>query len=97
MIQISNMDVDGKKVLDLCVEISDTYPLLIMIGNKGIVVSRHFNLAITEEYGIVAVMVFEARSFDDLLQKKVDVPNARARQLGIEKGMSVSEALKILA
>lgn len=97
MIAISSLKVNGLSCLGVKVELPDSPPLLLVIGQKGFVMCGFLNVDAAERLGVAAAMVSGVKSFDDLLNAQVKALTSKAKNLGVEVEMKGSEALKRMA
>ena len=97
LIYIEKIKIDGKTVLGLKVELSDSPPLLLMVGEKGFIMCGYLNVEVAERLQVAAAMVSGVRSFQDVLEAEIKAATSKARELGINLGMKGREALRKLA
>jgi uncharacterized protein YunC (DUF1805 family) len=97
MIAISSLKVNGLSCLGVKVELPDSPPLLLVIGQKGFVMCGFLNVDAAERLGVAAAMVSGVKSFDDLLNAQVKALTSKAKNLGVEVEMKGNEALKRMA
>ncbi len=71
-------------------------PLLILKGKKGYIMCGYLDVATADRVGDIAVRVSGVNTMDDLLKANVAIASSKASELGIEKGMPVSEVLQFL-
>ncbi|ODS39106.1 hypothetical protein BEH94_04305 [Candidatus Altiarchaeales archaeon WOR_SM1_SCG] len=71
-------------------------PLLLLIAEKGFIACGYLNIEIAEKIGDCACAVSGVKTFEDVLNAKIDVMTSRAKELGIVEGMPCSEALKLM-
>ena len=97
LIYIEKIKIDDKTVLGLKVELPDSPPLLLMVGEKGFIMCGYLNVEVAERLQVAAAMVSGVRSFQDVLEAEIKAATSKARELGISLGMKGREALKKLA
>lgn len=93
MISIMPVRVNGKSCQGLRVDLPASPPLLLIIAEKGFVMCGFLNIEAAEKLGIVAAVVSEVKSFEDVLNAQVKAVTSKAKSLGVEAGMKGSEAL----
>lgn len=71
-------------------------PLLILKGKKGYVMCGYLDISTADRVGDIAVRVSGVNTLDDLLNSSVAIASSKATELGIEKGMPLSEVLQFL-
>jgi uncharacterized protein YunC (DUF1805 family) len=94
MIGIMSLKVDGKACLGVKVELPDSPPLLLVIAEKGFVMCGFLNIDAAEKMNVAAAVVSGVKSFEDVLNAQVKAVTSKAKSLGVEAGMSGTEALK---
>ena len=97
LIYIEKIKIDDKTVLGLKVELPDSPPLLLMVGEKGFIMCGYLNVEVAERLQVAAAMVSGVKSFQDILEAEIKAATSKARELGISLGMKGREALKKLA
>jgi len=71
--------------------------LIILRGSKGYVMCGYLNLKVAQKFKDAAIKIVGVSSIKDALSSKVFALTSQARKLGIRKGQSLKEALKIIA
>ena len=97
LIYIEKIKIDDKTVLGLKVELPDSPPLLLMVGEKGFIMCGYLNVEVAERLQAAAAMVSGVKSFQDVLEAEIKAATSKAREMGISLGMKGREALKKLA
>ena len=97
LIYIEKIKIDDKTVLGLKVELPDSPPLLLMVGEKGFIMCGYLNVEVAERLQVAAAMVSGVRSYQDVLEAEIKAATSKAREMGISLGMKGREALKKLA
>ena len=97
LIYIEKIKIDDKTVLGLKVELPDSPPLLLMVGEKGFIMCGYLNVEVAERLQVAAAMVSGVKSFQDVLEAEIKAATSKARELGINLGMKGREALRKLA
>jgi len=94
MIDVSSLKVNDKTCLGLRVDLPDSPPLLLIIAEKGFVMCGFLNMEAAERLGVAAAMVSGVKTFDDVLNAQVKAATSKAKNLGVETGMTGLDALK---
>ncbi|MCS7131838.1 MAG: DUF1805 domain-containing protein [Hadesarchaea archaeon] len=95
MIQEREVRVGERKALGIRVELPEA-PLLLLVAPKGYVMCGYLNVETAERLGQAAAVVTGVRSLEEMLEARVTRATKKARELGIEEGMSGREALKLM-
>ena len=93
MLEIQQLELRGGTALGVRVELPRA-PLVLVRARKGFAMCGYLNLEAVDRAGEVAVRVTGVRNFEDVLQAKVAGVSQKARELGINEGMSGREALE---
>ncbi|RLI13617.1 DUF1805 domain-containing protein [Candidatus Bathyarchaeota archaeon] len=91
---VGQVDVDGRKILAVKVELPGSPPLLLLVAEKGFVMCGYLNIEVAERLGVAAAMVSGVRTFEDVLEAPIRALTSKARELGVKEGMKGREALK---
>jgi len=67
--------------------------IIVLIGEKGMIVCRNFDIAALEQRGVAAARVQGITSFAEALSAPIESCTAQARQLGVVEGMKGEDAL----
>jgi len=94
LICIEKVKVNEKSVLGLKVELPNSPPLLLMVGEKGFVMCGYLNMEVAEKLQVAAAMVSGVKSFQDVLESEIKAATSKAKELGINIGMKSQEALQ---
>ena len=97
MINISSVKVGSKVFSGIKVDLPESPPLVLIIGEKGFVMCGFLNAEAAEKFSVAAAVVSGVKSFEDVLNAQVGVVTSKAKGLGVEAGMKGSEALKHLS
>jgi uncharacterized protein YunC (DUF1805 family) len=95
MIEVEMLDVGGKKLLGLKVNLPNA-PLLLLIHEKLVVGCGYISAEAMERVGNAACVVRGVRSFQDMLSAEIAELTSKAEEYGLRSGMKVEEALKML-
>jgi len=94
MINVTQLRIDGKAALGLKVDLPDSPPLLMIIGQTGFVMCGFLNMEAADKVNVAAAMVSGVKNFDDVLEAEVKAATTRAQAKGVKPGMKGKEALK---
>lgn len=67
--------------------------IIVLIGEKGMVMCRNFDIAALEQRGIAAARVQGITSFEEMLSHPIESCTTQAKQLGVSEGMRGEDAL----
>ncbi len=95
MIQIEQIKVGDNLCLGLRVDIKPA-PLLLIIGEKGVLACGFLNIEASEKLGMAAAVVTGVRTFEDVLKAEVKGLTTEAEKLGIKVGQKGIDALSYL-
>lgn len=70
------------------------YPLLALRAEKGFIMCGYLDTGAAETLGDAAAKVKGVQTFEDMLQAPVVEVTAKARELGVEPGMTGKEVLE---
>ena len=70
--------------------------IIVLIGKKGIIVCRNFDITALEQRGVAAARVQGITSFEEVLRAPIESCTTQARQLGVVPGMKGEDALSRL-
>jgi len=96
MIHTAPVKIDDKIATGLRVDLPDSPPLVMIVGNTGFVMCGFLNVEAAEKLNVTAAMVSGVRNSDDMLKAGVKAVTARARRKGITIGMKGKDAVKLL-
>lgn len=71
--------------------------LIILKGSKGYVMCGYLNLKVAERFNDVAAKIIGVSTIKEALKAQVNSCTRFARKLGIYKGQSIKDVLKIIA
>jgi len=97
MINVTTIKIDGKSCTGMRVDLPDSPPLLLVIGEKGFVMCGFLNMESAEKLGVAAAVVSGVKTFEDVLNGQVKAVTSKAKTLGLEVGMKGTDALKHLS
>ncbi len=96
MFEIDKFDFDGKSFQGVKSTMPGGPPLLLIKGEKGLVMCGYLNAEVAERIGLAAAIVSGVSSFDDVLNATVKVATSKAKELGVEPGMIVKDVISKL-
>ena len=96
MVEIKQVEVDGKMALGLKVELPESPPLLVVVGKRGFIMCGFLNVEVAEKLQVAAAMVSGVKDFQDVLEAEIKAATSKAKELGVNLGMKGKEALKKL-
>jgi len=97
MIEVKQIKLNKGAVLGIKIMKDEKGPLVVLIkAEKGFIVCSNFNMKALEEKGVVAARVAGINSIETALETNVVEVTSKAKDLGIEVGMPVKEALEKL-
>jgi len=96
MIDVTPLKIDDEVAMGLKVELPDSPPILIIIGQTGFVMCGFLNMDTAEKLNVTAAMVSGVRNFDDVLRAEIKAATSKAKIKGIRIGMKGKEAVKLL-
>ena len=94
MISITSVKAGEKTCLGVKVDLPDSPPLLLILGEKGFVMCGFLNVEAAEKVSVAAAMVSGVKTFDDVLNAEVKAATSKAKSMGVEAGMKGADALK---
>lgn len=97
LIYIEKIKIDEKVAFGLKVELPNSPPLLLMVGEKGFVMCGYLNMEVAEKLQVAAAMVSGVKNFQDVLEAEVKAATSKAKELGVNPGVKGREAIKKLA
>ncbi|MGQ9721704.1 MAG: YunC family protein [Candidatus Jordarchaeum sp.] len=95
MINIEQIRVGDNICLGLKVDLKPA-PLLLIIGERGILACGFLNIEASEKLGIAAAVVTGVRTFEDVLNAEIKKLTTEAEKLGVRVGQKGKEALSYL-
>jgi uncharacterized protein YunC (DUF1805 family) len=67
--------------------------IIVLLGKKGMLVCRNFDIAALEQRGVAAARVQGITSFEEMLGASIEAYTAQAKQLGVTEGMKGEDAV----
>ena len=96
MIKVSPLGIGEKTAMGLRVELPNSPPLLMIIGQTGFVGCGFINIDAAEKLNVAAATVTGVKSFEDVLNAEVKAVTSKAQTEGVRVGMKGKEAVKLL-
>jgi uncharacterized protein YunC (DUF1805 family) len=96
MFEIEKFEFDGKFFHGIKSTIPNGPPLLLIKGEKGIVMCGYLSLEVAEQIGLVAAIVSGVNSFSDVLNASIKKSTIKAKEIGVEPGKKVKEVISKL-
>ena len=96
MININPLKIGGKTAVGVRVDLPESPPLLLVIGETGFVMCGFLNMDVAEKLNVTAAMVSGVKDLSDVLKAEVSAVTSEAREKGIKTGMSGKDAIKRL-
>jgi len=95
-VRVKLLDVEGKKLLGVEIELPNAPPLVLIRGDEGFVMCGYLNINVAESLGLIAARVTGVRSVEEMLEKDIGEVTSKAESRGIHRGLKVREVLKLL-
>jgi len=97
MIEVTPIKIDEKTALGLRVELPESpAPLVMIIGQKGLICCGFLNMDAAEKLNVTAAMVSGVKNFNDVLNAEVRATTSKAQAHSIKVGMKGKDALERL-
>ncbi|MEM0302806.1 MAG: DUF1805 domain-containing protein [Archaeoglobaceae archaeon] len=93
LITVELLEIKGKRVLGLKVDLPKA-PLLLIICGEIVIGCGYISVEAMEKLGNCACVVRGVRSFEDMLNAEISELTSKAEKLGARKGMRVRELLE---
>jgi uncharacterized protein YunC (DUF1805 family) len=91
MINVTSLKIADKVAIGLKVELPNSRPLLMIIGQTGFVMCGFLNMDAAEKLNVVAAMVSGVEKFEDVLGAEIEAATSKAKIKRIKVGMKVKE------
>jgi len=96
MIHTTSLRINGKTAMGLKVDLPDSPPLVMIIGQTGFIMCGFLNMEAAEKLNVAAATVSGVRNFDDVFEAEVKAVTSKAERKGIKVGMKGRDAVKLL-
>lgn len=96
MIDVSPLKIGDKTALGLRVELPNSPPLVIIIGQTGFVGCGFINMEAAEKLDVAAATVTGVKTFDDVLNAEIRAVTSKAQAKGVRVGMKGKDAVELL-
>ncbi|MGC8646811.1 MAG: YunC family protein [Thermoplasmata archaeon] len=93
--EIENIRLDNGNAMGLRWNLGNAY-LLIIKREKGYLMCGYLNMEIANRVGDIAGIVSGVSTFDEMLEKPVNVLSKKAIETGIKPGINGKEFLELL-
>jgi uncharacterized protein YunC (DUF1805 family) len=95
MIEVSPLRIGEKTAVGLRVELPDSPPLLMIIGQIGFVGCGFINIEAAEKLNAAAATVAGVKNFEDVLYAEVKAATSKAQEKGARVGMKGKEVMNL--
>ena len=95
MVKYKKIKIGGKYIEAVCVGLLSKNFILLR-GAKGYIMCGYLNLKVARKFKDVAVKITGVSSIEDALKATVHSCTPQAGKLGIYKGQSIKDVLKII-
>jgi uncharacterized protein YunC (DUF1805 family) len=96
MIHTTPLKINDKTATGLKVDLPDSPPLVMIIGQTGFIMCGFLNMEAAEKLNVAAATVSGVKNFDDVLEAEVKAVTSKAERKGIKVGMKGRDAVKLL-
>jgi uncharacterized protein YunC (DUF1805 family) len=96
VINMTPLKINDKVAVGLRVDLPDSPPLLLIVGQTGFVMCGFLNIDVAEKVNVAAAMVSGVKTFDDVLAADIKAVTSKAQMKGIKVGMKGEDAVKLL-
>jgi uncharacterized protein YunC (DUF1805 family) len=86
----------GQKSIEALLVKLQSKNLILLKGSRGYVMCGYLNLKVAEKFKDIAIKIVGVSTINDALKTNVHSYTSSAKRLGIYKGQSVKDALKII-
>ncbi len=93
MFTLKSFNVDGKVVVGLKVDVLNP-PLLLIIGEKGILSCGYFDIKTAEKFNAPVAVVRGVKNFEDMWSAEIQDLTISASRLGVVKGEKGENTIK---
>jgi uncharacterized protein YunC (DUF1805 family) len=96
MIHTTPLKINDKTATGLKVDLPDSPPLVMIIGQTGFIMCGFLNMEAAEKLNVAAATVSGVKNFEDVLEAEVKAVTSKAERKGIKVGMKGRDAVKLL-
>ena len=96
MIHTTLLRINDKTATGLKVNLPDSPPLVMIIGQTGFIMCGFLNMEAAEKLNVAAATVSGVKNFEDVLEAEVKAVTSKAERQGIKVGMKGRDAVKLL-
>jgi len=94
MLEVCIVEAEGRSLLGVKLNLKP--PLLLLIYKEVLFCCGYFSIEAMERFGKAACIVRGVSNFEEMLNSSISDVSSKALELGIERGMAVREALKLI-
>lgn len=95
-VRVKQVEVDGKRLTGVEIDLPNAPPLIILRGEKGFAMCGYLDMSVVDKLGLIAVKVSGVRSVEDMLEKQISSVSVKARENGLREGLRVRDIIKNL-
>ena len=96
MIHTTPLKINDKTATGLKVDLPDSPPLVMIIGQTGFIMCGFLNMEAAEKLNVAAATVSGVKNFEDVLEAEIKAVTSKAERKGIKVGMKGRDAVKLL-
>ncbi len=93
MIDVTPVQVKGKTATGLRVDLPDSPPLVLIIGQTGFVGCGFINIEAAERLKVAAAIVSGVKNYEDVLNAEIKAATSKAQSQGVKAGMKGTDAI----
>ena len=93
MIDVTPIQIKDKTATGLRVDLPDSPPLVLIIGQTGFVACGFINIEAAERLNVAAATVSGVKTYDDVLNAEIKAASSKAQSQGVKAGMKGKDAV----
>lgn len=93
LVSVKQLDAGGRNILGVEIQLPNSPPLVLVMGEKGFVMCGYLNIEAAERAGAIAARVVGVKSAEEVLEKEIVEATSKARENGITPGRKVRDVL----
>jgi len=93
MIDVTPIQIKNKTATGLRVDLPDSPPLVLIIGQTGFVGCGFINIEAAEILNVAAATVTGVKNYDDVLNAEIKAATSKAQAQGVKAGMKGKDAI----
>lgn len=93
MIDVTPIQIKDKTATGVRVDLPDSPPLVLIIGQKGFVGCGFINIEAAERLNVAAATVSGVKTYDDVLNAEIKAASSKAQAQGVKAGMKGRDAV----